>query len=83
MINSVKVTVLPRESEHRIETGPIQIGDDWPGVFIRGDQALFFAYLLEGSVLPHINEEHQLQISAIKGLIKTLKSCKVTPDKQG
>ena len=24
----------------RIGTGPLQIGDDWPGVFIRGDDAL-------------------------------------------
>lgn len=24
----------------RIETGKLQIGDDWPGVFIRGDSAL-------------------------------------------
>lgn len=23
----------------RVETGPVQFGDDWPGVFIRGDNA--------------------------------------------
>ncbi len=23
----------------RVETGPVRFGDDWPGVFIRGDNA--------------------------------------------
>jgi hypothetical protein len=23
----------------RVETGPVQFGDDWPGLFIRGDNA--------------------------------------------
>lgn len=27
----------------RVETGPKQFGGDWPGVFIRGDDALCFA----------------------------------------
>ncbi len=27
----------------RAETGPMSFGDDWPGVFIRGDDALFYA----------------------------------------
>lgn len=30
--------------EHRVETGPIRFGEDWPGTFIRGDNA--FAYLM-------------------------------------
>lgn len=25
------------EQEERVETGPIQFGDDWPGFFLRGD----------------------------------------------
>jgi hypothetical protein len=27
----------------RIETGPVQFGDDWPGIFIRGDNAIGYA----------------------------------------
>src|SRR6185437_125786 len=27
----------------RVETGPLQFGDDWPGVFIRGDRAAALA----------------------------------------
>lgn len=30
----------------RAETGVLQFGDDWPGVFIRGDDALALAYAL-------------------------------------
>lgn len=33
--------------EPRVETGPVQFGDDWPGVFIRGDNAFFYARGLE------------------------------------
>jgi hypothetical protein len=31
----------------RVETGALQINDDWPGIFIRGDDAFHFAYHLE------------------------------------
>jgi hypothetical protein len=31
---------------NRIETGPIRFDDDWPGVFIRGDNAFYFAACL-------------------------------------
>ena len=31
---------LPPQSE-RVETGIIQFGEDWPGVFIRGDNAMY------------------------------------------
>jgi hypothetical protein len=38
--------------DHRVETGVIQFNDDWPGVFIRGDDCRGFAMaiktLLEG-----------------------------------
>lgn len=30
-------------AEGRPETGPMQHGDDWPGVFIRGDDAMGIA----------------------------------------
>ena len=30
----------------RIETGPVKFGDDWSGVFIRGDDALAYAQLI-------------------------------------
>lgn len=39
------VRVLPNTGL-RVETGPVQFGDDWPGLFIRGDDALYRAMRL-------------------------------------
>jgi len=40
------IRVLPAQAE-RVETGPVQFGDDWPGVFIRGDNAGYYALVLK------------------------------------
>lgn len=62
---------FPAQSE-RVETGPIRFGDDWPGVFIRGDNAFYFGMILrsymEGDRSP-INE------AVLKGLVANLSSC--------
>lgn len=34
----------------RVETGVVQFGEDWPGVFIRGDNALGYALALEAAL---------------------------------
>lgn len=36
-----------REHAERVETGPVQFNEDWPGVFIRGDNAGWMALCLE------------------------------------
>lgn len=64
------------DSAVRIDTGPLQIGDDWPGVFIRGDNALALANAIlmcrkEGWAMP-VNEG-----SLLDGLLKTLLTCRV------
>lgn len=41
---------------NRIETGPLQINEDWPGLFIRGDNA--FGLMLEiDNCLKLLNEK--------------------------
>ena len=35
---------------NRPETGPIQLGDDWPGTFIRGDDSFFYATCLSVAI---------------------------------
>jgi hypothetical protein len=35
-IRKLKVELPPND---RVETGPVQFNDDWPGFFIRGDNA--------------------------------------------
>ncbi len=41
-MKSVRSLAYPDDGK-RVETGAVQFGDDWPGLFIRGDEALFFA----------------------------------------
>jgi hypothetical protein len=41
----MKLRTMPAV-EPRVETGPLKFGDDWTGVFIRGDDAMFTADML-------------------------------------
>jgi hypothetical protein len=36
-----------RKEKERVETGALRFGDDWPGLFIRGDDCLIVKMLLE------------------------------------
>lgn len=45
-MNKHQVTKLPAV-EGRVETGIVQFGNDWPGVFIRGDSAMHYARCLK------------------------------------
>jgi hypothetical protein len=51
--------------DQRIETGPVQFGDDWPGVFIRGDNALWFAKCLEVA-LAELPARHDDEVGAVR-----------------
>lgn len=66
--------------EQRVETGPIQFGDDWPGIFIRGDNALYISYCLQHVVDPmkeaaKNNSAMWMYIAELTNLIKLLESC--------
>lgn len=41
-----EVRVIPHDGP-RVETGPVQFGDDWNGLFIRGDRAGWMAMRLK------------------------------------
>ena len=36
---------IPYTGKERVETGAVKFGDDWPGLFIRGDDALYLRLL--------------------------------------
>lgn len=63
----------------RAETGVVQFGDDWPGVFVRGDNALAHRFALEevmraaraGGVDP-------FSLLQVEGLSQLLGSCMAT-----
>lgn len=65
------IRVLPAQ-EPRVETGPTQFGDDWPGVFIRGDNAAYFAMHLEHVLTKGPDAFSQ---AVLYGLLSDLKGC--------
>lgn len=67
----MNVQKLP-PTEKRVETGPVQFGDDWPGVFFRGDMAGQFA----GHLRVLLDESpDSIQKRVIEGLYDDLMSC--------
>jgi hypothetical protein len=54
----------------RVETGPIQFGDDWPGVFIRGDACAYYNLLL-AEILnkTDLNPITKFQLSGLQKLL--------------
>lgn len=75
---------LPRKFDQnviasRVETGPLQINDDWQGIFIRGDNALHYAFLLQQLLDSIKNSEVETDVVGlmqIKNLINLLQSCR-------
>jgi hypothetical protein len=57
--------------DERVETGPIQFGEDWPGTFIRGDNAAYYVMCLE-AVLSGTDDVFARV--AVAGLLEDLKS---------
>lgn len=67
---------------NRVETGPVQFDDDWPGVFIRGDNAFMFASSLEwvislaennAALPPSDDVTHRIYINATRALLDLLR----------
>jgi hypothetical protein len=65
------------ETSGRVETGPIQFGDDdWPGVFLRGDNAFHAAMLME-QASKLTSETDALLSVQLQGLAQLFGSCVV------
>jgi hypothetical protein len=62
--------------ENRVETGPVQFNDDWPGVFIRGDNAAYYAFMLESLMLDKHGEQAQ-SLAVMNNLLRLLRECRV------
>lgn len=73
-----KIRKLPAVEGDRVETGPVQFGDDWPGVFIRGDNAFGYVMELQNAItkMPECLEKMQA-----KWLCELLGSAVVNPIK--
>jgi hypothetical protein len=40
------IRMLPGQTD-RVETGAVQFGEDWPGLFIRGDNCVYYRMCLQ------------------------------------
>lgn len=67
------------EQEKRVETGAVQFGDDWPGVFFRGDNAALYALTLKQVLESEAHCFDFLTRGQLEGLQSLLSSCVVGP----
>ncbi len=75
----------------RVETGVVQFEDDWPGIFIRGDDCFAYAmaldtvikrYKVDADPLPNVDHlaRHWFAYNALKDLMDLLQSSTVKKD---
>jgi hypothetical protein len=71
---------MNKSIQTRPETGPMQFGDDWPGTFIRGDNAAYYALNLK-TILEYVSsmdiEEIQFSRLVLLGLLSDLQSSEI------
>jgi len=62
----MNVRKLP-DQEPRVESGAVQFGDDWRGLFLRGDDAVFFSIQLDVvlCMLPDPEKEKDVPLDVI------------------
>ncbi len=67
----------------RPETGPMQFGDDWRGVFIRGDNALMLYVPLLNELREKLKSEDDFLLSvSLNNLINVLASAEHNHENQ-
>jgi hypothetical protein len=67
-MTDLPLTKLPGVQD-RVETGPIQFGDDWPGMFIRGDNALIIAGMLD-YIAKDLVRSQKIFLTELAGLLR-------------
>jgi hypothetical protein len=60
----------------RVETGPLRFGDDWPGTFIRGDDAFNYAAHLAVAV-EQLRATHAISAAVLESLLNDLRASDV------
>lgn len=81
-MNDIQKIVADLAGAGRVETGVLQINDDWPGVFIRGDNAMHYAMNLRRMIAEL--EKHSdgnlhdaFAVSTLKSLLSILEKSRV------
>jgi hypothetical protein len=73
---SAEIRKMPGVAE-RVETGPVQFGADWPGTFIRGDNAAHYAHYLALMMDGKIAAGDAIGRMVVQGLLCDLQSSRV------
>lgn len=60
---------------NRPETGPMRFGDDWAGVFMRGDDAGYYAMALELLRDKAVETKPHLMFTALSEILSILRGC--------
>lgn len=72
----METQILPAQ-EKRVETGPVQFGNDWQGLFIRGDNAIGYMLALKKMLEKHPPQDigEKLEQIELQNLCEMLESC--------
>lgn len=80
-VSTLSTQVQRNTDSNRIETGVVQFNDDWPGVFIRGDNAMHFATRLKQLIAmvekPGTQTLDMFTLISAKNLVDLLESCAI------
>ena len=81
-MTTVRKLPSPEDEEGRVESGVTQFGDDWPGIFLRGDNAFGYFIQLEALLQKFDkfypgDEPFCYEALALSGLRDLLRSCDV------
>lgn len=71
-MSKIRELPAPTDGEGRVETGPVQFGDDWPGTFVRGDNGMGYAMainMLSGELEQiELSPIAQMYLRQVKGI---------------
>ena len=74
---AIKLMVkILQAQEERVETGIVQFGEDWPGTFIRGDNAFAYKLALDAALkkLESITNKNKVEDFILLGQLENLRS---------
>lgn len=69
----IRMLPAPQDGRGRVETGAVQFGDDWPGLFIRGDEAANLAFMIDHLVSDSGDIYDQMTVATLRGLANKIR----------
>lgn len=78
-----KINLCKCVNEERYTTGVIQIDNNWPGVFIQGEQSILYGKMLAELIesIDNDSKPHYTTKAVVRGLSELLQSCNLNISK--